>query len=143
MERRGWIPQGNVKMDLLASEDQNIDWKKLDECYKYSHKCGMTISVDEEEIKNIEEENFYNWYNEVAKEYFNSRLYSFCRGQRTIQDDGEYITAECKTDSLLDMQIERLTVKDDYILLKRGKRHSFMLNKYYTALFYKPVFYEA
>lgn len=143
MERRGWIPKGKVKINL-ASDDPNVDWTKIDDMHKYSHKCGMTISVDDEEIKNVEEDLFYSWYEEAAKNYFNSRLYAFSRGERVVEDDGEYITAECTTEAFMDMQIDRLTVQDDYKVLTKGKRFSFSrFKKVYTTTFFKPVLWEA
>ncbi len=142
MERRGWIPQGKVKMELAS--DKPSDVINIDDFNKYSHKCGMVISVDDEEINNLDEDLFYHWYEDAAKNYFDSLLYAFSRGERVVADDGEYITAECTTEHFMNMQVDRLTVQNDYKLQSRKKKFSFSrFKKVYTATFFKPVLWEA
>jgi hypothetical protein len=140
MTKWGWIPKGNEPMELLATDNPDTDWKGIDTAYKYSHKAEMTICVDDEEISSIIESGFDDWLEEASMPYIDSRLYDFCKknGKRYKTHEGEYIEVWFDNERGIDMQIERLTVQDDYVLQHKEKVFNVVRKEYvYDAKFFK------
>ncbi len=141
MTAHGWIPKGTEPMELLASQNPNMDWKGIDTAYKYSHKAGFTICVDDEEINKVTESGFEEWLEKSSEPYINSRVCGFCTGRRYKTDKGEFIEVECdRMDWMgLRLQIEQLVKRDDYQLKEKGR--VFKWNRFrfvYKAIFFKP-----
>ncbi len=142
MNQWGWIPHGKEDMPLLATtaaQDKSLDWQKVNEAYKYCHKSGFTICVDDNEIAKVTDDSFEDWLEETSLPYIQSRMSDYCWGERNKTDVGEYLHINTFSEMWVDAQIKRLTGNDYYILQKKGKEFSFRKwRSVYTATFFKP-----
>ena len=150
MTKWGWIPTPDLDTSMLASNAHNIDCKELYKGFCYCHKAEMTIVVDDAEISKTTEKGFEEWLEQSLHPYINSRVIQGYKWNRWKEAEGEYIevwrklgtntkTVRFLEESLNNLQINRLTVKDDYVLYRPLKKEfSFSeMGMIYTMTFFK------